>query len=198
MAKTEQWNSPEYVAAFDAWRIGEAGLAAMDLLEAEAAPHHLLELHAAKGALWERLGTKPEHRFSDNAIHSVRQDPEAYLSTPSIPKYQLAHASMVRQPEGTRFSRMYDTRLTLEDVLRSAKMSEDDLYALMRVGPSHSTEQRVDALYDNIERAPGGAVSRRFPPRADLPKGRTEDFPPAVTVADYITLGHLIQHDLNA
>lgn len=211
MARTKIWNQAPLKEAFDDYRRGEAGSDALRLLDSRVTPAYVGELLLGTQELLAQKGAVSEYGFSDAAIRSVRQDRETYLRDASIPKRQLVVASVTQLTGGeTRLARLYDTQLTLGEVLRRQNLTSDSLKKMderllteasadvsFDLGHPYNIERQTNILYPDLDREPGGETIHVHPVGREYPEGGTNTFPNVFRVADFITIGNLIDYDLS-
>lgn len=199
MAIERQWNQPEFVQPFQDWRIGQATNTDLEFLDGHANYRQVEELRVGARELFDKTGEATEHAFSDDAMRGVRQNRDTYLWEPSIPKHELHQASVIVTADGeTRFAQIYNTRLSADDLFRRMELDDGSLEALNeeRLGQKYSTEQRIHSLPHNPRKPLGGRIVYRYPQGPGSPDAHIA--PVRVTVADYITLGLLMQHDIDS
>jgi hypothetical protein len=210
MAVEKHWQQPELVQAFGNWRQAQALSEDLDLLESEALPIYVEDLYVGARDLIMQKEVASEYRFSDAALRTVRQEPTVYRSNLSVPKYQIYLASVIRTVDGeTRFARLYNTQRTFDETIGAIEvesaarealsekpLSLSEYVQVFDLNSSHDGEQHVNTLHEDMERPPGGFIRYFYPAGGRFEKRGTEDLPPRITVADYVTLGHMIQYDM--
>jgi len=208
------WNDPELLGAFTAYREGHAGNSDLESLRRPLEPWHVNELEHAGLELWDSNPHGPEYSFTDEAIRAVGQT-GAYLHDLSVPKMKLFLASVTQMGRGAlRFARLYGTERTFNEIMAyiEYEMLENahrerlgeptipllSLHDIAQFSGSRKTgEERPDSarettiLWPNSEETVGGEVISIFS------GGRTTRREAVVQVMDYMTLGHLIQFDMN-
>ncbi len=191
--KSRLWKSPELVSAFEAYSLGADVDEFPELLE-EAGPRHIHDLVTEARTVLRRHDTLL-YTFPDVAIQRVA----------GLSKLIGVTAAYSPRQDTYTFTRLHDVRTTLRDIIRRTELGAiareyDDEFA----EPELSVEDAMTAddasnwdytrhtdvffrdvrLEDESKMAlvwEGGSLMSMTP----------EQF----TVADYMTLGHLIEYD---